>query len=328
MPEPAAPAGRSKGPALAEVRMHLHGPADPAEGVVVSTERCTRPKSSAFVRHIAFDVGGAGSRLAGAFRSGQAFGVLPPGLDEHGKPHKLRLYSLASPTRGEDGKAHIVATTVKRTIVEDAQTGRLKLGVASNYLSDLQPGDKVRLTGPSGKRFVLPADPGAHDYLFFATGTGIAPFRGMILDLLAAGVSSRIVLVMGSPYATDLLYDDLFTGLAARHTNFRYLTSLSRERQEERGGGGPPTYVHDRLRTHRDELAPMLSAPGERGLVYVCGIAGMELGVLQGLAQALKPDALEPYVRVDPAAGDPGGWQRTMIHKLVTPTRRVFVEVY
>lgn len=301
--------------------MHLHMPASPGTGVVVSNERCTRPKASGFVRHVAIDL--SGTQLAGSFRPGQSFGVIPPGVDPHGRPHKLRLYSIASPTHGEDGQGRVVATTVKRSIFEDEATGRLRLGVASNHLCDLRPGDPVTLTGPSGKRFVLPADPGAHDYVFLATGTGIAPFRGMILDLLRASVASRIVLVMGSAYATDLLYDDELRRLAEAHRNFRYITALSRERQED---GGAPMYVQDRLLTHRGEVEPVLS--GARGLVYICGIAGMELGAFKGLARALAPRALEQYVRVDASAGEPDHWNRSMIHKLVSPTRRVFVEVY
>ncbi len=302
--------------------MHLHMPANPAVGVVVSTERCTGPKSSAFVRHMAFDV--SGTELAGNFRPGQSFGVLPPGLDENGKPHKVRLYSISSPTRGEDGKATVVATTVKRTIEENRDTHRLYLGVASNYLCDLKPGDRVNLTGPSGKRFVLPADPGAHDYLFFATGTGIAPYRGMLMDLVEAGVRSRITLVMGSPYANDLLYDEFLTDLAARHQGFRYLTALSRQSQPD---GGPPMYVQDRLRTHADELTALLSS--ERTLVYICGLAGMELGILQGLARTLPPAVLPYYLQADPAVGNSiDEWDRRMIHRQIRPTRRVFVEVY
>src|SRR5688572_18664267 len=142
------------GPILHDVKMHLYVPASPAEGICVINERCTQPKSASFVRHIAFDL--TGTELAGGFAPGQSFGVLPPGHDEHGKPHKLRLYSIASPSRGEDGQGRIIATTVKRTIDEHHQTGRLFLGVASNFLCDLKVGDRVRLTGPSGKRFVLP----------------------------------------------------------------------------------------------------------------------------------------------------------------------------
>lgn len=311
--------------ALTEVQMHLHSPAEPAEAVCVSNERCTQRKSAHFVRHVAFDV--SGTKLAGNFRAGQSFGVLPPGLDAHGKPHKLRLYSIASPSSGEDGSGNIIATTVKRTIDEHHETGRLFLGVASNYLCDLKPGDKVRLTGPSGKRFVLPAAPDQHDYVFFATGTGIAPFRGMLMDLIARRTPSRVVLVMGAAYATDLLYHgDLLRMAQVPRSSVKltYITAISREKQED---GHDPLYVQDRLETHRDALLPILESP--RTLLYICGLAGMELGIFQRLAAMLPDHALKHYLAVDPEAmSDIRSWQRTMLHKQVKPSRRVFIEVY
>lgn len=307
---------------LTEVQMHLHSPAEPATAVCISNERCTERKAAHFVRHVSFDV--SGSKLAGNFRAGQSFGILPPGADEKGKPHKLRLYSIASPSFGEDGKGNVLATTVKRTIDEHWDTGKLFLGVASNFMCDLKVGDKVHLTGPAGKRFVLPKDPAAHDYVFFATGTGIAPFRGMLLELLAAKVPSRIVLVMGAAYATDLLYHSQLLQMQQEHPNFTYITAISREKQAD---GPGPLYVQDRLTTHRDALLPILD--NERTLVYVCGLAGMELGIFQKMATSLADHALSRFLQVDSAAmADVRSWQRSMLHKQVKPTRRVFLEVY
>ena len=218
----------------------------------------------------------------------------------------------------------MLATTVKRTIDEHWESHRLFLGVASNFLCDLNPGEKVQLTGPNGKRFLLPLRPDEHDYVFFATGTGIAPFRGMVQELLATTTRSRIALVMGSPYASDLLYHQDFESLARREPRLTYLTAISRERQSD---GGGPMYVQDRLRTHADVFRSLLSS--ERGLVYVCGLAGMEMGVLSGLAGSLPESALEAYLGIDAdIRGTPQAWDRKMLHRQLRTTRRVFLEVY
>lgn len=311
------------GPALLPAKMHLVSPAAPGVGTVIFSERCTASKKAAgIVRHVAIDV--SGTALAGNFIAGQSFGVVPPGTDANGKPQKLRLYSIASPSYGEDGEGKVLATTVKRVIDEHDENHKLFLGVCSNYLCDLQLGDKVTVTGPSGKRFVLPAAPHEHDYVFFATGTGIAPFRGMVMDLLKAGVKSRIALVMGSPYASDLLYDADLRALAAKHPNFQYITALSREKQPD---GAPAMYVHDRIRHSRDVLLPLLA--GERTLVYICGIAGMELGVIQRLTELLPAGPREQYIEADAATLESiAGWKRTMLHKEIRLSRRMFLEVY
>lgn len=314
-------------PTLIPVEMHLHAVGDPFEGVVVSTKRCTAStKAAGFVRHLAIDI--SASRMAGRIRPGQAFGVIPPGLTEHGQPHKLRLYSVASPTAGEDGHGNVIATTVKRLIDEHHDSNKLFLGVASNFLCDLRPGDKVKVTGPSGKRFVLPADTAQHDYLFFATGTGIAPFRGMLLDLARDNAArpspSRVALVMGSPYASDLLYHDELQALARQHPWFTYLSTLSRERQPD---GKPPMYVQDRIAASPELLLDLLESP--RTLVYICGIAGMELGIFRALFAALSAPGKAQYLAVDAdIAGDTSAWSRKMVNKQVRPTRRVFLEVY
>ena len=86
-------------------------------------------------------------------------------------------------------------------------------------------------------------------------------------------------------------------------------------------------YVQRRLVTEREALLPLVSS--ERTLIYICGIAGMELGILQEIAKLLTADALEQYLQVEPAArGDVQAWERRMLHKQVKPTRRVFMEVY
>jgi len=302
--------------------MHLVRPDSPVAGTVVRNDVCTRSRKAAgFVRHLEIDV--SGTPLEGAFLAGQSFGVVAPGEDASGRPHKVRLYSIASPTWGEDGQGCILSTTVKRTIDEHWETHALFLGVASNYLCDLQPGDSVAVTGPNGKRFLLPSNPEEHDYLFVATGTGIAPFRGMAIELATRAPKSRVSLVMGAPYRTDLLYDDLFEQMQSEHDAFAYLTAISREAP----AGGARMYAQDRLLAEQDRLFGGLESG--RTLVYVCGIAGMELGVLQALAKMLPREALGQYLICDDGAlDDIDAWDRRMLHKQVRPTRKVFIEVY
>lgn len=311
------------GPELTQAKLHLVGPREPAVGIVTRNERCTAGRRAAgFVRHIEVDV--SGTPLAGGFVPGQSFGVHAPGTDDRGRPHALRLYSVASPSVGEDGAGNVIATTVKRLIDEQESGPGLHVGLTSNYLCDLRPGDELLLSGPNGKRFVLPARPEEHDYVFFATGTGIAPFRGMVLELMRTAPQSRIALVMGAPYETDLLYDDLFGDLSRNHPVFTYLPTLSRQPQRD---GSPSCYVQDRLTDASRVLAEILCS--ERGLVYVCGLLGMELGIVQGLARVLPAEWLGRYLSIDhEVAGDVGSWTRKMVHRQVKPSRRMFVEVY
>jgi len=312
----------SDGPELPAVKMHLHRQGEPAIGVVTRNEICTSRKAASVVRHVEFDV--SGSELAGNFRSGQSFGVLPPGNDERDRPHAQRLYSISAPTRGEDGRGKVLSTTVKRLIDEHWDTHKLFLGVASNYLCDLDVGDEVNLVGPAGKRFLLPTEHAEHDYVFFATGTGIAPFRGMLGDLYHRSSPRSATLVIGTPYATDLFYHEDFKALQQENPGFTYLTALSRERQKDIDKG---IYVQDRIATHSELMIEQLSRP--TALIYICGLVGMEIGIFKQMARVLPPEVLSQYLWVDPeVADDVEGWNRKMLHRKLKPTRRVFLEVY
>lgn len=302
---------------LPEVELNIYSPKDPVEVEVVENYIVTKESSPNIVRHITFDV--SGTELENRIRAGQSVGILPPGEDASGRPHKLRLYSISSPTSGEHGKRHLVSTTVKRTIEEFEN--KLYLGVASNYLSDLQPGDKVMMTGPSGKRFLLPENAGDYNYLFFATGTGIAPYRGMIKELFEEGsYENNCALVFGCPYRTDLLYSDFLEELDKEKKNFHYLKSISRE---NRRTDGSKYYVQTQLEEEEELLLPILKKGNT--LIYICGMKGMEIGIYKQLVRL----GLFDYVQIKkdlPESLDDIPWDK--FKRFIKPSDRTFEEVY
>lgn len=328
-------------PLLPEAKMHVVLPGAPVVAHIASSDSCIRGKSASFVRHIGIDL--AGTPLEGTFLAGQSFGVVVPGVDSKGRPHKVRLYSIASPSYGEDGFGRIISTTCKRTIEEIPDENDpmrsdghpLILGVCSNWLCDQSVGSEIFVSGPNGKRFVLPVNHSDHDYIFMATGTGIAPFRGMIHELLVgppAGspahakwsgpCQSKIHLVMGAPYRTDLLYDSWLRDLASTHPNFTYHTVISREPLQQ-PGHGPHThhYVDARL----DYFRPLLES--NRTLIYACGLAGMQVGIFKALAIAgLGGQYLTVHEEI--AAIAPSEWTTEQIKRRVRPTHRCMLEVY
>ncbi|WP_421774209.1 hypothetical protein [Gracilimonas sp.] len=302
---------------LPEVELNIYSPKEPTEITVVENYVCTKESSPNFVRHVTFDV--SGTELEGRVRIGQSIGILPPGENEKGRPHKLRLYSVSSPTKGEGGKSNLVSTTVKRTIEE--LDGKLYTGICSNYLADLKPGDKVKATGPSGKRFLLPENPENFNYVFFATGTGIAPFRGMIMEMLEAGMENQIALVFGAAYRTDLIYPDYFMETEKENDNFHYIAKISRE---DRRPDGSKYYVQTAIEDEEKILDPILSK--ENTLIYICGIKGMEAGIYKMLAKKGFKDYL--VLKGDYADMDPSEWDWDEMKRNVKPGDRTFEEVY
>ncbi|MEO8536825.1 MAG: benzoyl-CoA 2,3-epoxidase subunit BoxA, partial [Betaproteobacteria bacterium] len=107
---------------------------------------------------------------------GQSIGVVPAGVDVSGRPHHARQYSVASPRNGERPHYNNVSLTIKRVLAD--HDGNPVRGVASNYMCDLQVGDKVDVIGPFGASFLMPNHPKSH-IVMICTGTGSAPMRAM-----------------------------------------------------------------------------------------------------------------------------------------------------
>ncbi len=303
---------------LPEVELNIYTPRDPVEVPVVESYVCTREASPNFVRHMTFDI--SGTEMEGHVQVGQSIGILPPGENDKGRPYKLRLYSVSSPTKGEHNKPNLVSTTVKRTI-EEWDDNSLYLGICSNYLADLQPGDTVKLTGPSGRRFLLPEAATDFNYVMFATGTGIAPYRGMIMELLEAGMENEIILIFGCPYRTDLIYADYFQSMHDEYPNFHYLPYISRE---DRRPDGTKKYVQTCLRDDSKLIDPILQK--ENTLLYICGLKGMESGIYRALAEKRMEEYLD--IRKDAREKEPKEWDANDLRRNVKPADRTFVEVY
>jgi ferredoxin--NADP+ reductase len=160
-------------------------------------------------------------------------------------------------------------------IYQDSLTGEVRHGVASNYVCDLKVGDQVKLTGPAGNRFLLPEQFLDCHYVFIATGTGIAPFRGMLYQLFHHQFRGEAWLIFGVQYRGDILYEKEFRQHETQ-ANFHFVTAISRE---ETNSDGSKVYVQHRLLEYQNQLVPLMKQSNTQ--IYICGIAGMEKGIDQ-----------------------------------------------
>jgi benzoyl-CoA 2,3-dioxygenase component A len=257
----AAPAPRS-----AETpKINLYRLSNPATATVTGNYRLTDDNASAQIHHIILDFGGELFPVL----EGQSIGVLPPGTDASGKPHHIRLYSIASPRDGEKPNHNNLSLTVKR-VTQDHQ-GKSVVGVASNYLCDLKKGDQVRVVGPYGSTFLMPNHSGS-SLLMICTGTGSAPMRAMTerrrrrLSLKEGGT---LTLFFGARRPGELPYFGPLTKLPPEFIDVNF--AFSRE------PGTPKTYVQDLIRARGDHVARLLR--DKDCYIYICGLRGMEDGV-------------------------------------------------
>ncbi|HVG82199.1 MAG TPA: benzoyl-CoA 2,3-epoxidase subunit BoxA [Methylomirabilota bacterium] len=272
---------------------NLYGPKNPVTARVVGNVRVNEAGTDNETHHIVLDFGA----MPFPVLEGQSIGIIPPGTDGSGRPHHARQYSVASPRNGERAGYNNLSLTVKR-VTEDRQ-GQPVHGVCSNYLCDVAVGESVQVIGPFGASFLMPNHPGSH-IVMICTGTGSAPMRGMTewrRRLRAKGTfeSGRLMLFFGARTKEELPYFGPLMSLPKDFIDINLAFS--------RTPGQPKRYVQDAMRERAAELAPLLK--DGQSYFYLCGVKGMEDGVLvtlreiaeaagldwQALARALKREA-------------------------------------
>jgi benzoyl-CoA 2,3-dioxygenase component A len=251
---------------------HLYSLKNPVQATVAGNYRLTAPVAASDVHHIVLDFGTQMFPIL----EGQSIGIIPPGLDGNGKPHYMRMYSVASPRGGERDGYNNLALTVKR-VVEDHE-GRPTLGVASNYLCDLPKGATVQVAGPFGVNYLMPNHAGSN-IMMICTGTGSAPMRAMTEHRRRMSVAGRphdgqLMLFFGARNPAELPYFGPLLKLPADFIDMHLAFSRVPDQ--------PKAYVQDKIRAAGPAVAKLLAADT---YLYICGLKGMETGVMAALGE-------------------------------------------
>jgi len=222
------------------------------------------------------------------------------GLRYAGTP---RAYSIAnSPTEDE------IEICVRRV-----PGGKL----SPQLCDDLSVGETVTVRGPYGE--LVLGEQSDRDLVFLATGTGVAPLKGMIDYLFETGrdefegESRDVWLFLGTAWRDDLPYREAFRRLQRREENFHFVPCLSRELSLSEWDG-ETDYVQHALLKHTDETA-VTKGVGERlerwirkqprsGVdarldpdnvdVYACGINAMVYSLVRSVERlGVPPERIE-----------------------------------
>jgi benzoyl-CoA 2,3-dioxygenase component A len=256
---------------------NLYGPKVPekwATATVAGNVRVTEVGREYDTHHIVLDFGA----MPFPVLEGQSIGIVPPGVDAGGRPHHARQYSVASPRNGERPGYNNLSLTIKRVLQD--HDGNPVRGVASNYMCDLQVGDKVQVIGPFGTSFLMPNHPRSN-IVMICTGTGSAPMRAMTewrRRLRASGKfeSGKLMLFFGARTREELPYFGPLQKLPGDFIDVNFAFS--------RTPGQPKRYVQDAMRERAADLGPLLADPNT--FFYVCGLKSMEEGVVLALRDA------------------------------------------
>jgi CDP-4-dehydro-6-deoxyglucose reductase len=134
-----------------------------------------------------------------AWQSGQYVDVMLPG-------ERRRSFSIANPPHD----AALIELHVRR-----APGGAF----SEQVFGGMKPGSLLRIEGPLGQ-FTYRA--GGRPLLGIAGGTGYAPLKAILREVLESDPNRDIVLFWGGRSAEDLYEDAWLRGLAAKHRRFQY----------------------------------------------------------------------------------------------------------
>lgn len=196
-----------------------------------------------------------------------------------------RAYSMASyPAEGRNIMLNVRIATPPW---DRAKNGWMNVnpGIASSYIFDRKPGDKVIVSGPYGEFFINESDA---EMLYVGGGAGMAPMRSHLYHLFKTLKTGRKVTYWyGGRSRRELFYMEHFESLQRDFPNFKFYVVLSEPLEEDNWkvkkdiddekGDGFLGFVHQAV---IDEYLSKHEAPEDIEL-YFCGPPMMNKAVQQ-----------------------------------------------
>ncbi len=142
-----------------------------------------------------------------------------------------RAYSMASfPAEGREIMLNVRVATPPW---DRAKNGWMDVnpGIASSYIFNCKPGDKVTISGPFGEFFINHSDA---EMLYVGGGAGMAPMRSHLYHLFKTLKTGRTVTYWyGGRSRQELFYIDHFRELEREFPNFKFYMALSEPLEED-----------------------------------------------------------------------------------------------
>ncbi|KAF4598867.1 hypothetical protein EYR38_007278 [Pleurotus pulmonarius] len=198
-------------------------------------------------------------------------------------PMRMRQYSIASSPLVNP--QHVALAISVLTAPSHFDKDRPFFGVASNYLANLTPGEKVHMSvRPSAVAFHPPVDPSI-PIIMFCAGSGLAPMRGFLQERAAQKEASRDVgpalLFFGCRSDADYIYsdDDLARWIKEGVVDVR--PAFSRDSEKSNGC----KYVQDRVWHDREDVVKLYRQGAK---MFTCGSGAMSKGIKSRLIAIIQ----------------------------------------
>ena len=145
-------------------------------------------------------------------------------------PEEFRAYSMAN----HPAEGNIVMLNV-RIAHPPPQQWDAPPGIASSYIFNLKPEDKVTISGPYGEFFIKDTN---REMVYVGGGAGMAPLRSHLFHLFHTLKTGRKVSYWyGARSKREMFYDDHFKAIEDKFSNFSYHVALSDPMDEDNWTG-------------------------------------------------------------------------------------------
>ncbi len=186
----------------------------------------------------------------------------------------MRAYSMANyPAEGDIVMLNVRIATPPFDRVKGGWMN-VKPGIASSYIFNLKPGDKVMVSGPFGE--FHPIIDSKREMLYVGGGAGMAPLRSHVLHLLKTLkiTDRKISYWYGARSKNEIFYEEDFRKLEKEFPNFSFHIALSEPLPED-NWTGPVGFIHNVILNNylKDHEAP------EDIEYYMCGPGPMAKAV-------------------------------------------------
>ena len=169
-----------------------------------------------------------------------------------------RLYSIASSQSEVEEEVHLTVG-----LVSYEHNGKLRLGGASNFLTEAEEGTTVKVFIEDNDNFRLPED-GNTPVIMIGPGTGVAPFRAFMQEREASDAEGDNWMFFGDQtFTQDFLYQVEWQGYLKSGLLTKMDVAFSRDQAEK-------VYVQHRIKENAKEVFEWLESGAH---LYICGDA-------------------------------------------------------
>ena len=145
-------------------------------------------------------------------------------------PEEFRAYSMAN----HPAEGNIIMLNVRIAHPPPRQWDAPP-GIASSYIFNLKPGDKVVISGSYGEFFIKDTE---REMVYIGGGAGMAPLRSHLFHLFHTLKTGRKVSYWyGARSKREMFYDEHFKEIEKNFSNFNYHVALSDPIKEDKWHG-------------------------------------------------------------------------------------------